>query len=102
MKNKNIISQQPHNKYCKLIKTSIFNGTSFLDLVYGIENNGTNEGLEVYYKKESNGHFHKSRRFDTNNIPTIYKGYFFALKKLTRYIKEGHKGTIPVTTLLGS
>lgn len=95
------MEQSPHNPHCKLIETNIFNGTSFLDVVYGIENTGENEGLEVYYKKERDGHFHRSRRWTANEIPTIYSKYFYALKSHLSKIKEGNKAIISVTQLLG-
>lgn len=95
------MEQTPHNPYSKLIETNIFNGTSFLNIVYGINNDGKNEGLEVYYCKEKDGHFHKSRRWTTNEIPAKYNKYFAALKELIPNIKDGHKGNIEITKLLG-
>jgi len=95
------MKQETHNPYCKLIETNIFNGSAFLTLVYAIENNGGNEGLEVYYKKEKEGHFYTSRRWLTNNIPNGYKKYFNALKEQVSEIKDGHKAVIDINVLLG-
>ena len=95
------MKQQPHNPDYKLIETNIFNGTSFLDLVYGISNEGENEGLEVYYKKENEGHFHKSRHWLTNDVPNMYKKYFDALKELRHKVENGNKAVININDLLG-
>lgn len=95
------MNQEKHNQYCKLIETNIYNGINFLTLVYAIENNGDNEGLEVYYKKENDGHFYTSRRWLSNAIPNCYKRYFNALKEQVSKIKDGHKAVIDINTLLG-
>ena len=60
-----------HNPDYKLAEVSKFNGKSFLDIVYGIANDGTNEGLEIYYKHEENGHFYTSRRYLSTEIPKV-------------------------------
>lgn len=89
------LEQKPHNPYCKLIETTIFDGVRFIELVYGINNdNKTSEGLELYFKKTKDGHFYKSRRYLTDEIPTKYKKYFESLQSRLPLMKEGHKAII--------
>lgn len=95
------MEQKTHNPHSKLIETTIFNGSNFLTLVWGIDNNGTNEGLEVYFKKEKDAHFYTSRRYPLSKIPSHYKRYFDALKEFAPKVKDGNKITIHINELLG-
>lgn len=67
-----IITKQPHNPTYKLISATMFNGHSFVELVYGIAGDGSNEGLELYFKHERGGHFYRSRRYLTHHIHNIH------------------------------
>ena len=95
------MEQIKHNAEYRLIETTIFNGKNHLDLVYGIANDGSNEGLEVYYKNDKKDLFYKSRRWETDSIPAKYNKYFNALRDLKRLVSDGHKATIHVNQLLG-
>lgn len=69
-----------HNPSYKLVETTIFNDR-FVTLVYGETNKGDNEGLEVYYKKEIDGHHYKSYRFEDGFIPKKYINYYEFLRQ---------------------
>lgn len=48
-----------------------------MEVVYGVGNNGENEGIEVYYHKNLlNYGFLRSRRWLSNEIPKKYQSIF--------------------------
>lgn len=82
-----------HNPKCKLVQKGIKDGGKYIQLVYGVENDGTNEGLEAYYLKtadESDGHY-RSARWGIEEIPKKYEDDFNELKSYVRDVPEGHK-----------
>lgn len=88
------MKHEAHNPDYKLIETTVFNGKIFIDLVWGISNDGQNEGLEAYYKRKKDGHFHKSYRWLADEVPPKYKGYYESLSSRRNLVKDGHKLTI--------
>jgi len=81
-----------HNPDYKLAGTIIFTGSNFIELVYGETNEGQNIGLEAYFKKEKNGHFYTSRRWDEDSIPTKYTTLFSRLQhECWENCPAGHK-----------
>jgi hypothetical protein len=85
------IINKPHNPQYKLIETTVFDGYKFLTLVWGISNTGDNEGLEIYFKKEKDGHFYSSRRYLVNEIPNKYKRYYESLSSRRSLVNDGCK-----------
>lgn len=81
---------EKHNPYCKLVGVTINNR----EFVYGITNEGTNPGLEVYYKQPGEIHHYYSKRFAYPDIPMIYNELYFKLKGLADNCKPGHKLTL--------
>lgn len=70
-----------HNPSYKLVETTVFLNDRFVTLVYGETNEGENEGLEVYYKKEINGHHYRSYRYNDSFIPRMYLRYYEFLRQ---------------------
>jgi hypothetical protein len=91
-----IMNLQPHNPNYKLVGVIINNK----EFVFGVDNNGNNEGLEVYYKKSNDPaqHFYYSRRFTgPRNIPMVYNELFIKLKKMVAECLPGYKLTLELT-----
>lgn len=93
MKISDIIKSEKHNSYCKLIEIRLTYDRGYMLLVYGIENDGTNEGLEIYYHKVDDkvGNFFTSRRWIGNKIPIKHKKTFNYLKSFVDHCLPGHK-----------
>lgn len=96
---------KPHNPHMILVQQSYFprvysnwkTAARRIDLVYGIENNGGNEGLEVYFfKNDGDTHHYYSRRFVSAlcNIPAQYLDKFNRLKEIAPGIPVGHKAHV--------
>jgi hypothetical protein len=86
-----------HNPDFKLIEKMVYDGNGkYINLVYGISNEGNNEGLEAYYYRSNNKaeHFYRSYRWVTNDIPTKYKENFETLKSHIEEVPEGHMLTL--------
>lgn len=85
--------QEPHNPNYKLVETTVYLDGKFIDIVYGETNSGNNQGLELYFKKEINGHFYNSRRYLEEVVPKKYLNYYEYLKQfvIDGEVKEGHK-----------
>lgn len=86
------MKQQKHNPDYKLVsKTTTYPDGSKLELVYGIGNDGQNEGLEVYHIKPDGSYY--SRRYINHSYPTKYRTYFVELRGYVRngIVKNGHK-----------
>jgi hypothetical protein len=86
---------QKHNPDYKLVSKDLHEPNRLIELVYGISNEGENEGLEAYYfkKDKSQGHY-RSFRWDADSIPSIYEGHFEQLKQYAPETPEGHKNHI--------
>ena len=82
-----------HNPDYKLIGVTINNR----EFVYGISNEGTNPGLEVYYKNPGETHHYYSKRFGAFDIPQIYFVLYLKLKALADQCQPGHKITLSLT-----
>ena len=95
MKRYEVKSQEKHNPYYKLVsKLSFNNKGKAIELVYGVTNEGINEGLEVYFYNDFGG-FH-SRRYTNNDYPAKYRTEFVMLRQLVRdgLVKDGHKAKV--------
>lgn len=89
------MKQQKHNPAYQLVsKTINYPDGSKIELVYGIANNGENEGLEVYHIKPDGSHY--SRRYVNNSYPAKYRFDFVQLRRYVRQgeVKQGHKLSI--------
>lgn len=86
-------TQTKHNPDYKLVQTTVYLNDRFVDLVYGETNNGENAGLEVYYKKERDGHFYRSYRYEQDFIPKKYINYYEFLRQFVwdNEVLDGHK-----------
>lgn len=82
-----------HNPNYKLVGLRHTVEGKKLELVYGISNEGENEGLEVYFLNEDGGHY-RSYRYLTNRIPDKYRGYFNSMRELSKQVPAGHKHTL--------
>lgn len=81
---------ETHNPHYKLVSTyKIIEGKS-LNLVYGVSNEGENEGLEVYFLDDT-GNFYRSYRYTPENLPKKYLNYFNSLKAYVKEVPSGHK-----------
>lgn len=82
-----------HNPSYKLVETTVFLNDKFITFVYGETNEGHNEGLELYFKKEKEGHFYNSRRYLEENVPKKYLNYYNFLKQfvIDNEVEEGCK-----------
>jgi hypothetical protein len=87
------MENKAHNPNYKLVETNVFLNDVFVDLVYGETNEGFNEGLEVYFKKERNEHHYKSFRYLEGSVPKKYLSYYEFLKQyvIDNEVKEGCK-----------
>lgn len=85
-----------HNPNYKLVEGMIYDNGKYVNLVYGISNDGDGEGLEAYYYKSNNktSHFYRSYRWDNDNIPQKFKNYYDKLKSYVDEVPNGHKLTI--------
>ncbi len=83
----------PHNPSYRLVETTVFLNNRFLTLVYGITNDNTNEGLEIYFKKSKDFHFYKSFRYTLETLPKKYLNYFEFLKQfvIDNMVNDGCK-----------
>ena len=86
-------AQFKHNPSYKLVETTVFLNGKFITFVYGETNEGGNEGLEIYFKKEKEGHFYNSRRYLEESVPKKYLNYYEFLKQfvIDNEVKEGYK-----------
>lgn len=89
---------KPHNAAYKLIGKTIFTHspkTHHIEFVYGINNEGENEGLEIFFYKEGlhRGHYY-SKRYLTNQIPGKYIRIFSELQSHLPGVKAGYKLTL--------
>lgn len=89
-----IIKHEKHNPDYRLIGTTIFDGSKFIEFVYCISNKGDNEGMELYFKNSKDGHFYTSRRYLFDEIPKKYQYYFECLSSRRALVNEGHKLTV--------
>jgi hypothetical protein len=82
-----------HNPYCRLISKKVYEVERYLDLVYCINNEGTEESLEVYYYRisDNSGHFYRSYRWLESDIPEKYYFHFEDLKSYVSDVPDGHK-----------
>jgi hypothetical protein len=93
-----IVRNETHNPTFKLVGTTIEDKGKLIELVYGISNNGSGEGLEVYFYRGNDlsvGHY-SSRRYINHEYPNKYRKYFVLLRKFVRdgKCKDGHKLTV--------
>lgn len=87
---------ESHNPYCRLVGQLVFLDGKYIELVYGIENDGTNEGLEAYFYNVddySEGHYRSYRWLD-DRIPKKYINQYEKLKSHVNEVPEGHKLTL--------
>jgi hypothetical protein len=87
---------KPHNPYCKLIGQDYETKDGYVELVYGENNDGTNQGLEAYFYKNPRvtiGH-HYSRRWPLDKVPTKYQDALLQLRLWTVHCPAGHKITL--------
>ena len=79
---------EKHNPDYRLV--SVRNG--YYQLVYGIRNDGQNEGLEVYYFDDYLTWKHyRSRRWTTEKIPEKWLMWFHILKEKANLVPNGHR-----------
>jgi len=86
---------EKHNPDYKLVGKRVLNPQGkAVELVYGISNDGTNEGLEVYHYNDNGGHY--SRRYINHEYPNKYRADFVALRQFVRdgKVPDGHKLSI--------
>jgi len=92
--NYTILENKKHNPNYKLIEVTIYDGNRFITYVAGIDNDGENAGLELYFKKEKYGHFYNSRRYLISEIPEKHKSFYTYLSRIFKDCNSGYKITI--------
>lgn len=91
------IKQTKHNPDYKLV--NVYIGRK--ELVYGISNDGKNEGLEVYFYRDFiEGHYRSSRYLQIN-VPPKYRTDYVNLRSFVRegLVKDGHKLSVKLNKL---
>jgi len=88
---------EPHNPDYRLV--GVKNGS--LEYVYGIRNDGENEGLEVYYYDDyTTWEHYRSRRWTVDRIPEKYLTWFRILQRKAAMVPAGHRLTLTVDEAL--
>lgn len=75
---------EKHNPYCRIVSITV----DGVEYHYSQENDGGNEGIEVYYKSG------RSRRFLEDSVPPKYKEIYDYLKGHVGLVAPGHKRTL--------
>lgn len=85
------MEQRKHNPHYKLVETTVFEDNVFKTLVLGITNDGTNKGMEIYFKRERDGHHYKSFRYSKESLPKKYLVYWDGLDIHLPSVQDGYK-----------
>ena len=90
-----------HNPNFRLIETMVYDGEKYVNLVYGISNEGKDEGLEAFYHRKNDyaEHFYRSFRWKIDKIPSKYVGIFKQLKTFLSKTTNGHKLRLSIIEL---
>lgn len=81
-----------HNPGYRLVSKTITAGNKLIELVYGVTNDGANEGIEVYFISQ-NLDIKYSRRYSEETLPVKYKNIFTELRAqvINGNVSAGHK-----------
>lgn len=82
---------EKHNPYYKLVSAHIDDGQKHIELVYGISNEGKNEGMEAYYYRDNEIGHYRSYRWLDGNIPQKFNEWYIALRENVKHCPNGHK-----------
>lgn len=87
------MKQEKHNPTHKLVSTIQPTKNGYVELVYGVTNEGENEGLEVYHFKANELQQHQSFNYPGHTYPAKYRTMFVKLREYVRNgtCKPGHK-----------
>lgn len=86
---------QPLNKEARLIEQRCNVKGGFVEIIYGEYNDGTNQGLEVYfYKHKNKNKFYTSRGWPLDEVPKKYESILLQLRLWVVHCPAGHKLTL--------